>query len=130
MTAGGFAAGTLSCTCGNQKHLPDAQQIAGKSVQASDGVYGGVIPSGKQPEGIAGLNLIADRTGFRSGGGDVLADAKVGLVQGVPGGFAYDAVGRKILCPLESKYGLPGAAAEDAVLRKRRDAGIIFGDHI
>ncbi len=61
MIGGGFAAGTLSCTCGDQKNLPDVQNIAGQSIQTFYGVYGGVISSGKEPEGIAGLNNIADR---------------------------------------------------------------------
>ena len=116
MTAGGFAAGTLSCTCGDQKNLPDVQNIAGQSVQTFNGVYGGIISSGKEPEGIAGLNDVADWIRFGTGGGSILTDSLICLIQCVPGTGADDSIGSKVLCLLEGNHRLSGPASTDTIL--------------
>lgn len=130
MTAGGFAAGTLSCTCGDQKNLPDVQNIAGQSIQTFNSVYGGVIFSGKEPEGITGLDDVADRIRFGTGGGSILTDSLICLIQCVPGTGADDSIRSKVFRLLEGNYRLPGTASKDTVLGKRRNAGIILTDHI
>lgn len=130
MTAGGFAAGTLSCTCGDQKNLPDVQNIAGQSIQTFNSVYGGVISSGKEPKGITGLDDVADRIRFGTGGGSILTDSLICLIQCVPGTGADDSIGGKVLCLLECNHRLSGTASKDTILRKRGDTGIILTDHI